>query len=457
MASIVLFDVSGIFRAAWHATEHQEIGEAFRRTVSFVAQNAAGFDHVGVCIDMPPYKRKEISPDYKAHREQAPEALHDQQRAAIEQLRKDGHRVFGAQGYEADDIIATLTAWATKQGHEVTIYSADKDMLQLVSQRVTVISTATKAIMGVEEVIAKLGVHPEIVPDLLALAGDASDNIPGIPSCGIKTAAKWLSEYGDLAGVVANANKLGERFAKAIVAAKESLAVSLRLTQLMADAPINPEEIMSKTPQQPTVIDAKLEEAPADEPKEETPQEEPKVLARIEPTPPPAPAEWNKALEPRDANQAWTLSKMLHESRMFGDFPNPQAIMAIIMTGRSHGLDAVTSLRGFHCIKGKASPTAQMMIGLVKRSPTCEYFRLVRFDEKSATWETKRRGDPEPTVLTYTIEDAQLAGLAGGEQWKKRPKTMLRWRAGVELARLVYSDVVTGLYTPDEVSEFQAA
>ncbi len=461
MKSILLFDVSGIFRAAWHATEHAEIGEAFRRTVSFVHSNAAGFDGVGICVDMPPYKRREIAPDYKAQREQAPEALYEQQRAAISQLDKDGFRIFGAQGYEADDIIATVTAWAVEAGHEVTIYSADKDMLQLVNDRVTVISTATGAIYGPDEVKAKLGVSPEMVPDLLALAGDSADNIPGIAGCGVKTAAKWLAEHGGLGGVITNAAKLGDRFAKLVTDSKESLGVSWRLAQLMSDAPIKPEEIMQPKTAQQTAPEPVTEEAPTMTAEPEVigakDQQPVRTLARVEAVPPPAPAEWNKSLEPRDHGQAWGLAKMLHESRMFGDFPNPQAILAIIMTGRSHGLDAVTSLRGFHCIKGKASPSAQMMIGLVKRSPACEYFRLVRFDEKAATWETKRRGDPEPTVLTYTIEDAQIAGLLGNDQWKKRPKTMLRWRAGVELARLVYSDVVMGLYTPDELNEAQAA
>jgi hypothetical protein len=121
------------------------------------------------------------------------------------------------------------------------------------------------------------------------------------------------------------------------------------------------------------------------------------------------------------------------------------------MTGRALGMDTVASLRGFHLIKGKACPSAALLIGLVKRHPSCEFFRLVESSDRIATWETKRRGEPAPTRMSYTIEEANTCGLGSNDQWKKRPKTMLRWRAGVELARAVYSDVTAGLYAAEEM------
>lgn len=451
MKRIALFDLSGIFRAAWHASEHQEIGEAYRRTISTVHGAASDFDACGICIDRPPYMRKEIDPNYKAHREAAPQALYEQQSAAIEALRHDGLPVFGLDGYEADDIIATLCVWAVGAGHEVTIFSSDKDILSLVGERVSVISAATKQVYGPAEVKARFGVAPHLMPDLLALAGDASDNIPGVQGCGPKTAAKWLNEFGGLDGVLNNTDKLGDRFRPLVEAAREQLGISWRLAQLHTDLPVQPEDIMQK--KEPMTTQTQTQAQPEETPAAvviEQPAEASGPLVRVEPA---APVEWNRALEPRDPTQAWRLAGMLYESRMFGDFPNPQAIMAIIMTGRSHGLDAVTSLRGFHCIKGKASPSAQMLIGLVKRHHVCEWFRLVDSNAEAAVWETKRRDEPEPTRLTYTINDAHGAGLLGGDQWKKRPQTMLRWRCGVELARVVYPDIVTGLYTPDELEE----
>jgi hypothetical protein len=162
------------------------------------------------------------------------------------------------------------------------------------------------------------------------------------------------------------------------------------------------------------------------------------------------------ALEPMSPGQAWGIAQAMHRSRMFGDFPNPEAILAIIMTGRTFGMDTVSSLRNFSFIKGKASPSAALLIGLCKRDPMCEFFKLNETTPEIAVWETKRRDEPMPTVMSYTIEEAKQAGLIGskpGDNWIARPKTMLRWRAGVELARVVYPDITSGLYTPEELAE----
>lgn len=457
---IVLIDLSGIFRRHWHATEDQEVGEALKRTLSDVSAVVGEYDAVGICVDRPPYHRTKIDPSYKQNRAKASGMMHDQQRRCIAQLSEDGLHILGADGFEADDCIATACEWAVRAGHHVTILSADKDILSLVRDGVVVVSTATGQRFGHAEVLAKFGVPPDLMPDLLALMGDKSDNIKGIPGCGPKTAAGWLAEHGDLAGVINNADKLG-RFRELVEAARDSLGISWRLTQLATDVPINPEEIMQRKEPVKTEVQEPVAEEPAAAPEviEEQPRPKPQqAVARIMPAQPPAaPQEWARSLEPRDQTQAWGLANMLFKSRMFGDFPNPESILAIVMTGRSHGLDAVTSLRGFHCIKGKASPSAQMMIGLVKRHPTCEYFRMVHSDGESATWETKRRDEPEPTTMTFTIEDARIAGLLGNDNWKKRPGVMCIWRCGVQLARIVYPDVVTGLYTPEELREVEQA
>jgi 5'-3' exonuclease len=450
---ICLIDLSGIFRMHWHATEHEEVGEAHKRTIRDVVHFGAGYDHVAVCVDMPPYKRREIDPQYKAHRDKAPTVMIEQLKSAIDCIRDEGYHVLGSEGYEADDIIATMCEWAEENGFETTVYSSDKDLLQLVTTQTSVISVATRQKFGQQDVVEKFGVHPELIPDMLALTGDKSDNVPGVKGCGTKTAAKWINEYGDLAGVLSNADKLG-RFAKIVEVSKDLIGRSWKLAQLVTDVPINPESILKpisprhRDAETETVIPEVLPPATAsyvDEHREN--EQAPKKSTALVAT------EYSQALEPQSSAQAWGLAQALFKSRMFGDFPNPEAILGVIMTGRSFGMDAVSSLRGFHSIKGRASPSSQLLIGLVKRHPACEWFRFVEGDDKSATWETKRRDEPEATSMTYTIDDARLAGLLSNDNWKKRPKTMLRWRAGVELARVVYSDIVSGLYTIEEEEE----
>jgi 5'-3' exonuclease len=439
--------------------------------VSTVTTSSAGYDHVAVCVDRPPYKRKAMFPAYKAHREAAPAAMHEQLRAVIAQLDADGYHIMGADGYEADDIIGAIAAWAKHEGHEADVYSADKDLLQLVGDGVSVISTATRAKYATaEDVQLKLGVVPAMVPDLLALMGDKADGIPGIPGVGPKTAASWLTTHGSLVQVVLNADSLPERFRAVVREHADAVAMSWRLAQLMTDAPIKPEEILVEknrtqtedaTDASATITDdgaevvytystpaqaAPVATAPAKAP--EQPRAEAKSTALV-----PTSEPWDKALEPRTPGQAWGVANALYKSRLFGDFPNPEAILAIVMTGRSLGMDTVASLRGFHLIKGKPSMSAQLIVGIVKRSHMCEYFRLVESTDKLATWETKRRDEPEPTRMTYSIEDATRAQLTGNDQWKKRPRTMLQWRAGTELARAVYPDLVAGLYSVEEMED----
>ena len=452
MTRLCLIDLSGIFRSAWHASEHDEISSAVNRTVSIVTTSSAGYDYVAICADRPPYKRAAISAEYKAQREMQPEAMYESLRAVECELDAAGYHIVGSPGYEADDILAVFAAWGRGKGFETTIYSADKDLLQLVGSGVSVISTATKVKYESDaDVVAKLGVTPGLVPDLLALVGDASDNIAGIKGVGFKTAAGWLSTYGSLEGIMIHLEELPERFREAMKAGHDTILTGLKLTTLMTDAPINPEEIL--TPKEhkdlpraePVIIDDEPETA---EPVRQT--------AMTVAQPAAIDTQWDKALEPRTPAQAWGIAQALYKSRIFGSFPNPEAILAIVMTGRTLGLDAVTSLRDFDLIEGKPSPKAQLLIGLVKRHPSCEFFRLVSSDEKAATYETVRKGEPEATRLTYTYEQALLAGHVKGKDgnpkknWRD-PATMLRWRCAVALARIVYPDVLSGLYAAEEL------
>jgi DNA polymerase-1 len=142
--------------------------------------------------------RAEMYADYKAHRKEAPEELSVQMEYFPKIVNGLGWPCLAVPGVEADDVIATLVERAKEKGWEVVIYSADKDIMQLIGDHVTMIDALHQKTYTREEVMKKMGVPPEKIPDFLALVGDTSDNIPGIKGVGDKTAAGLLEKYGDL-------------------------------------------------------------------------------------------------------------------------------------------------------------------------------------------------------------------------------------------------------------------
>lgn len=130
---------------------------------------------------------------------------------------------------------------------------------------------------------------------------------------------------------------------------------------------------------------------------------------------------------------------------------SPADVLAIVMAGAEIGLAPMQSIRGIVLIQGRPTLSADAMGALVKSSPKCEYLQCTESTALVATFKTQRKGDPEPTTLSFTIVEAQQAGLAGGDNWKKYPKAMLRARAQSAICRLVYSDLMLGVYDPDEL------
>ncbi|MFW6175379.1 MAG: 5'-3' exonuclease H3TH domain-containing protein, partial [Acidobacteriota bacterium] len=142
--------------------------------------------------------RNDLYPDYKTGRELPPPDLEAQLDDCMELARAFGAEVFVDERYEADDLIAALVAQLNAAGHGAVIVTSDKDLAQLVTDRVRLFDFAREERLGPEEVVAKLGVRPEQVPDFLALAGDPVDSIPGLPGVGRKTAAALLEVFADL-------------------------------------------------------------------------------------------------------------------------------------------------------------------------------------------------------------------------------------------------------------------
>jgi DNA polymerase-1 len=153
--------------------------------------------------------RDELYPEYKAHRPSMPEDLAAQIAPLHEAIAASGWNILMVDGVEADDVIGTLARQAERAGARCIISTGDKDLTQLVDDRVLWVNTMSEEKLGVAGVEAKFGVRPERIVDYLALVGDTADNVPGVPKCGPKTAAKWLAQYGTLDNVMAHASEIG--------------------------------------------------------------------------------------------------------------------------------------------------------------------------------------------------------------------------------------------------------
>ncbi len=152
--------------------------------------------------------RNKLYPDYKAHRPPAPDDLIPQFALIREAVRAFDLPCLEQGGFEADDLIATYAREAGERGATTTIVSSDKDLMQLVTDQVTMFDTMKDRRIGIPEVIEKFGVPPEKVVEVQALAGDSTDNVPGVPGIGIKTAAQLIGEYGDLETLLKRAGEI---------------------------------------------------------------------------------------------------------------------------------------------------------------------------------------------------------------------------------------------------------
>jgi DNA polymerase I len=197
-------------------------------------------EHIAVVFDAKgPTFRDELFEDYKAHRPPMPDDLVAQIEPLHEFVRTMGLPLLLESGVEADDVIGTLARQASAAGMAVVISTGDKDMAQLVDPNITLINTMTNTVMDRQGVIDKFGVPPERIIDYLALIGDTSDNIPGVPKVGPKTAVKWLTEYGSLDGIVAHAADISGKVGENLRASLEQLPLSHQLATIRCDVPLD--------------------------------------------------------------------------------------------------------------------------------------------------------------------------------------------------------------------------
>jgi DNA polymerase-1 len=199
-------------------------------------------DLIAVVFDAPGRTfRDELFDQYKAHRQPMPDDLRSQVEPLLEAVEAMGLPMLRVGGVEADDVIGTLAARAAERGLAVLISTGDKDMAQLVNDRISIVNTMTGSRLDRAGVKAKFDVHPEQIVDYLALIGDASDNIPGVPRVGPKTAAKWLNEYRALANLVENADHITGKVGESLREHLTNLELSRRLATIDCAVPINVE------------------------------------------------------------------------------------------------------------------------------------------------------------------------------------------------------------------------
>ena len=200
--------------------------------------------HVAVAFDVSRKTfRSEIFPEYKANRAKTPDEFRSQMSYLHELVTAFGITTFEVEGFEADDIIATIAKQAERENAQVFICTGDRDSFQLVNEKTTVlypkrgVSDLTR--MTPEAVQEKYGMSPEQYPDFAALRGDPSDNLPSVPGVGEKTAAKWVVEYGSLHELIANIDKLGGKVGQSLRDSINDVIRNRELTQLVANVPLD--------------------------------------------------------------------------------------------------------------------------------------------------------------------------------------------------------------------------
>jgi DNA polymerase-1 len=223
---------------------------------------ADGPTHLAVVFDHSEKTfRNDLYDLYKAHRPPAPPDLIPQFPLVREATRAFGVPSLELPGYEADDVIAAYAQVVSDAGGEVVIISSDKDLMQLVGPRVSMLDTMKNARIGRDQVVEKFGVGPEKVIDVQALCGDPVDNVPGAPGIGVKTAAALIQEYGDLDTLLARAGEIKQpKRRETLLGFADQIRLSRQLVTLDRETPLPaPVESLAVRPPEPAVLGAFLE------------------------------------------------------------------------------------------------------------------------------------------------------------------------------------------------------
>lgn len=255
---LILIDGSSYLYRAFHAmpqftnSRGEPTGAAYG-IVNMLRKLLAEYDpaHIAVVFDAKGKTfRDAIYADYKANRPPMPEELSAQIELIHTIVRAMGLPLLMIEGVEADDVIATLAVRAAKDGMDTLICTGDKDMAQVVDDRINLIDTMSDTYYDRQAVVEKFGVPPERINDYLALIGDTVDNIPGVPKVGPKTAAKWLQQYGSLDRIIAHADEIGGKVGENLRVSLKQLSLARELTTIKRDVPLDkaPKELKREQP-----------------------------------------------------------------------------------------------------------------------------------------------------------------------------------------------------------------
>ncbi len=255
---LVLVDGSSYLYRAFHAlpaltNSRGEPTGAVYGVVNMLRRLLNDYDpeHVAVVFDAKGKTfRDDLYAEYKAHRPPMPGELASQIAPLHAIVCAMGLPLLMVEGVEADDVIGTLARQAAAAGMPVLISTGDKDMAQLVDGHVTLVNTMTDTVMDPAGVVEKFGVPPERIVDYLALIGDTSDNVPGVPKVGPKTAVKWLQEYGSLDAIIAHAETIKGKIGDNLRESLGFLPLSRRLVTIKCDVPLEqgPRDLRRSTP-----------------------------------------------------------------------------------------------------------------------------------------------------------------------------------------------------------------
>ncbi|MFO1503510.1 MAG: DNA polymerase I [Steroidobacteraceae bacterium] len=264
-APLILVDGSSYLYRAFHAlpplnnSRGEPTGAVFgvlNMLQKFLREQAGS--NIVVVFDAPGKTfRDDLFAEYKAHRPPMPDDLRSQIEPLLAAVVALGLPMLRIPGVEADDVIGTLACRAAARGENVLISTGDKDMAQLVNERITLINTMSNTRLDRDGVKAKFDVWPEQIIDYLALIGDSSDNIPGIDKVGPKTAAKWLATWKTLDAIIANAAQISGKVGENLRAGLDTLALSRQLATIRVDLDL-PADLAAATRQPPDT--AKLRE-----------------------------------------------------------------------------------------------------------------------------------------------------------------------------------------------------
>ena len=243
MTDLVLIDGSSYLYRAFHAlpslTNSQGEPTGAMHGVLTMIQKLIREEspkHVAVIFDAPGKTfRDDIYKEYKANRPPMPDELRSQVQPILDAVLAMGLPLLRVEGVEADDVIGTLCRQASEKGLKTLVSTGDKDLAQLVNEHVTLINTMNDARMDRDGVKEKFDVWPEQIIDYLALVGDTSDNIPGVPKVGAKTAAKWLNLYDSADGIVDNAEEIKGKVGESLRENIEQMRLSQELATIRED------------------------------------------------------------------------------------------------------------------------------------------------------------------------------------------------------------------------------